>query len=260
MFHVNKSTREIYIDDEIGKESTGRIGNETVVKGLAALGAGPVTVRLSTPGGDLLEAFKMIEALRRHKGQVTVSVDALVASAGTLFLTELNWIREATATAEIMIHRTSSGMLGNAIELRDLADVLEKYDRKLAWLYAAVTDLSVDEALAAMTEETYYSASEAASIGFIDRIVGSSVDAKQYPRLAKATAAVKRHAMARQSQPAVAASSSTTSSWSKVDRMQRAIGIARKAQQRQAWEAKIAATIRGIQSGLEPAEAARRAR
>lgn len=260
MFHVDKAKRELFIDDELGKESTGRIGHETVVKGLAALGAGPLTIRLSTPGGDLLEGFKMLESLRRHKGQITVSVDALVASAGTLFLTELNWIREATATAEIMIHRTSSGMLGNAIELRDLADVLEKYDRKLAGLYAAVTDLSVDEALAAMTEETYYSASEAASIGFIDRIVGSSVDAKQYPRLAKATANAKRHAMARQAQPTVAASSSTTSSWSKVDRMQRAIGIARKAQQRQAWEAKIAATIRGIQSGLEPAEAARRAR
>lgn len=264
MFNVDKAKREIYIDDEIGKESTGRIGNETVVKGLAALGAGPVTVRLSTPGGDLIEAFKMLEAMRRHQGQITIACDGLVASAGTLFLTELSWIREASTTADIMIHRTSSGMIGNAIELRDLADVLEKYDQRLASLYAAATDLTVEQALSAMTDETYYTASQAFEVGFIDRIVGASVDAKQYPRLAKATAAAKRHAMARKSQPAVAASSSTSgstsSSWSKVDRLARAYGIARKAEQRQSWEKKIAATIRGIQSGLEPAEAARRAR
>jgi ATP-dependent Clp protease protease subunit len=261
MFHVSKATREIHVDDEIGKESTGRIGNETIVKGLDALGKGPVTVRLSTMGGDLLEAFKMLESLRRHKGQVTISVDAIVASAGTLFLTEPSWVREASATAEVMIHRTSSGMIGNAIELRDLASVLEKYDRKLAELYAAVTSLSIEDALAAMTAETYYDAAEAVSIGFLDRIVGATVDAKKYPRLAKASASAKRAAMAMKSQPTVAASAgSKASSWSKVDRMQRAIGIARKAEQRQSHDRKIEIALQAIRSGRDPQEALRNAK
>jgi ATP-dependent protease ClpP protease subunit len=261
MFHADKAKREIYIDDEIGKESTGRIGNETIVKGLSELGKGPVTIRLSTPGGDLLEGFKMIENLRRHKGQITVSCDSLVASAGTLFLIEPSWIREASATCEIMVHRVSSGMIGNANELRDLANVLEKYDQRLASLYSAVTNLSIEQALEKMTAETYFSAAEAVAIGFLDRIVGSSVDAKQYPRLAKATANAKRYAMARQAQPAVAASaSSTASSWSKVDRMQRAMKIARKSAERKAYERKIAIAMEAIRSNRDVQEALRNAK
>lgn len=261
MFHVSKTERAIHIDDEIGKESTGRIGNETMVKGLDQLGSGPVTIRLSTPGGDLLEAFKMLEALRRHKGQITVSCDAVVASAGTLFLTEPKWIREASATARIMIHRVSSGMIGNAIELRDLASTLERYDQQLAELYAGVTDLTVDELLAAMTEETYYSASEAAAIGFIDRIVGAAVDAKKFPRLAAASATAKRHALSKPGQSAVAAKAdSKPAGWTKVDRLARAYGIARKADQRRKYDAKIAAAMNALAYGQDVQEAIRNVR
>lgn len=261
MFHVSKTERAIHIDDEIGKESTGRIGNETVVKGLEQLGSGPVTIRLSSSGGDLLESFKMVESLRRHKGQVTVSVDAIAASAATLFLVQPSWIREASATAEIMIHRTSSAQIGNCLDMKNMADILEKYDRKLAELYAGVTDLSVDELLAAMTEETYYSASEAAAIGFIDRIVGAAVDAKKFPRLAAASATAKRHALSKPGQSAVAAKAdSKPAGWTKVDRLARAYGIARKADQRRKYDAKIAAAMNALAYGEDVQEALRNVR
>lgn len=209
MFHVNKTTRELFIDDEIGKTSTGRIGHETIAKGLTELGKGPIKIRLASLGGDLLEGYKMLETLRRHSGQITVTCDATVASAATLFLTEPSWIREASATCQIMIHRVSSGMIGNAIELRELADVLERYDRQLVGLYSRVTDLTEDELLAAMTAETYFTAEQAAAIGFVDRVVGLPVDAKKTPKLAKAMANMKRmDARLRDSLPAVAASAS----------------------------------------------------
>jgi ATP-dependent protease ClpP protease subunit len=261
MFHVSKTERAIHIDDEIGRESTGRIGNETIVKGLDQLGSGPVTIRLSTPGGDLLEGLKMLESLRRHQGQITVSCDAVVASAGTLFLCVPEWIREASANAEVMIHRTSSAQIGNCLDMRNMADILEKYDRKLAGMYSAVTDLSEDELLEKMTAETYFSAAEAAAIGFIDRIVGAAVDAKKFPRLAAASATAKRHAMSKPMQSAVAAKAdSQPPGWSKVDRMARAIGIARQSEQRKKYERKLAIATEAIRYGLDPQEALRNAR
>lgn len=261
MYHVSKQNRAIYIHGEIGREADGDIGAATIVKGLETLGKGPVKVFINSQGGNLIESFAMLEELRRHSGQITISCDGLVASAATVFLTERSWIREATATAEVMIHRCSSGMIGNCFDMREMADLLEKYDRKMAGLYAAITDLSVDAALAAMTEEKYFDSSEAASVGFIDRIIGSSVDAAQYPRLAKASATAKKLAIAKSVTPAVAASASSKSgSWSKVDRIQRALGIARKSAERKAYEKKIEIALEAIRYGQDPQEALRRAR
>jgi ATP-dependent protease ClpP protease subunit len=254
MYHVSKDERAIYLDDEIGVERDGRIGHETIVKGLAMLGPGSLTLRVSSNGGNLIEALKMFEALKRHRGQITVSVDGIAASAATIFLTEPSWIREASDTASVMIHRTSSGMIGNAIELRDLANTLERYDRQLAKMYGAVVDKSEDEILADMTAETYYDAAEALAIGFIDRIVGAPVTASTQPKLAKALARQKRLAMSCGSTVAAVRTSPAkrnSAAFEKALRLVKAERLAKASADRKLYERKREAALNAVRYGQD---------
>jgi ATP-dependent Clp protease protease subunit len=258
MYYVSKDERAIYIDDEIGLERDGRIGHETIVKGLAQLGPGPLMLRLSSPGGNLIEAFKMLEALKRHRGQITVSVSGLAASAATIFLCQPEWIREAADTASVMIHRTSSGMIGNAIELRDLANLLEQYDLRLVKLYAAVLDLPEDKILADMTAETYYDAAEALAIGFIDRIVGAPVTASSQPKLAKALARQKRLALSSGSAVAAVRTSPAKRDSVALEKQMRRIRaerIAKASEDRKRYERKLAVAQEAIAQGRDASAA-----
>jgi ATP-dependent Clp protease protease subunit len=258
MYYVSKDERAIYIDDEIGLERDARIGHETIVKGLAQLGPGPLTIRLSSPGGNLIEAFKMLESLKRHRGQITVSVSGLAASAATIFLCQPEWIREAADTASVMIHRTSSGMIGNAPELRDLANLLEQYDLRLAKMYAAVVSKSQDEIIAAMDAETYYDAAEALEIGFVDRIVGAPVTASSQPKLAKALARQKRLAMSSGSGIAAVRTSPAkrdSAALEKQLRLIKAQRLAKASEDRKRYECRLAVAQDAIQQGRDPAAA-----
>jgi ATP-dependent protease ClpP protease subunit len=258
MYHVDKASRSLWLDDELGKESTGRIGNETVTKGLSLLGSGPVTIRLSSVGGDLLEAIKMVENLRRHKGQVTVVCDSLVASAATLFLCEPTWIREGSETCEIMIHQCSTGVVGNQDDMRATADMLSRYDQKIIDLYRKVTTLSESDLLQAMRKETYFSATEAVEFGFLDRVTGIGVDASRTPKLARALAAMKRSG-----QSPAAASTPVAASAAKRDsvalekqlRLIKAQRLAKASEDRKRYERKLALARDAIQQGRDPAAA-----
>ena len=254
MYHVDKATRQLWIDDEIGRESTGRIGNETVTKGLSLLGSGPVTIRLSSVGGDLLEAFKMLENLRRHKGQITVACDSLVASAATLFLCEPTWIREGSPTCEVMIHQCSTGVVGNQDDMRETADMLARYDAKIIELYRKVTTLSADDLLKEMKAERYFSATEAVQFGFLDRVTGVGVDASKQPKLAKVLANMKRSG-----QSPAAASAPVAASAGKLNeeaiqkqlRWIRANRIANQAEARKLYERKREAALEAVRYGQD---------
>jgi ATP-dependent protease ClpP protease subunit len=258
MYHVDKQSRTLWIDDEIGKESTGRVGNETVAKGLSLLGSGPVTIRLSSVGGDLLESFKMVENLRRHKGQITVVCDSLVASAATLFLCEPTWIREGSPTCEVMIHQCSTGVVGNQDDMRATADMLARYDQKIIDLYRKVTTLSEADLLKEMKAERYFSAVEAVQFGFLDRVTGVGVDASKTPKLARALANMKRSG-----QSPASASTPVAASAGKLNeeaiqkhlRLVKAERLAKASADRKRYERRLEAATEAIRQGNDVGKA-----
>ena len=87
MLRVNEKTREMFVYGQIGPADWGFIGADSIVEGLGMLGDGPISVRVNSPGGSVDEAVAAVENLRRHGGEVTVSVDALAIVAIPLFLT-----------------------------------------------------------------------------------------------------------------------------------------------------------------------------
>jgi ATP-dependent protease ClpP protease subunit len=187
MLRVNEKTREMFVYGQIGPADWGFIGADSIVEGLGMLGDGPISVRVNSPGGSVDEAVAAVENLRRHGGEVTVSVDALAASAATLFLVS-GFKVTAAPRAMVMIHQPHTIAIGDAAAMRKTADILDKYSETLVDAYAAKMDASRDEILAMVAEETWFTAKEALAIGLVDEVV----DIKDAPK-AMASASMFRH-------------------------------------------------------------------
>src|SRR4051812_44221305 len=78
--------RTIGIYDIIGEDWWTGAGftAKRMASALRALGKGPVTVAINSPGGDFFEGLAMYSMLREHPGDVTVKVMGLAASAASL--------------------------------------------------------------------------------------------------------------------------------------------------------------------------------
>lgn len=142
-----------------------------VREALQAMPTGPVTVRINSEGGNphAGETIRVMLAERANQGTVTMIVEGLAASAASLILMGAGR-REMSAGSFLMIHNPSSVAFGEAEDLRREADVLDLLARTYAGVYASVSGTTVNEALAVMAEETWFSAETALSAGYIDGI------------------------------------------------------------------------------------------
>ena len=163
---------EIFIYDDIGPEWLGLVGSKSVMSELAKFKGKPVTVRINSPGGDVVEAQAIYNALRRHSdggGQVTTENDALAASAAS-FIFMAGDVRRVAENSMTMIHKAWSIAIGNADEIRGTAGVLDKFDGILAETYAAASDKSADEIMELLAAETWLTAAEAMDLGLATEV------------------------------------------------------------------------------------------
>lgn len=163
---------EIFVYDEIGPDWYGLVSAKSVMSELGKYKGKPVTIRINSPGGSVVEAQAIYNAMRRHSadgGNVTVEIDALAASAASFIAMAGDEINMAE-NAMMMIHKAWTIALGNADEMRKEADVLDKFDGVLADTYAARSSKSRDEILQLLADETWLTASDAVEIGLADKI------------------------------------------------------------------------------------------
>ena len=82
----DQEDRSISVYDVIGYDywSGEGVTAKRVAGALRSLGAGPVTVNINSPGGDMFEGLAIYNLLREHKGEVTVKVVGLAASAASI--------------------------------------------------------------------------------------------------------------------------------------------------------------------------------
>lgn len=169
MFSFDADTSTINIYDEIGPSYWGLIDAQVVVDALAKMEGKHVTVRLNTPGGSVDEGIAIYNALKRHKGGVTVVADSLAASMGS-YLLQAGERRLVASNAMLMIHDPWSIAIGNSAEFRKAADVLDKYAQRMIPDYAARSGKTEDEILDLMADETWYAGQEIVDAGFADAI------------------------------------------------------------------------------------------
>lgn len=157
----------VYLYDAIG--SWWGVPAEQFVKDLNAITAPTIHLRINSPGGDVFEGRAIEAAIKAHKSKVVAHIDGLAASAATYVAIAADEV-EISAGGFFMIHNAWMLTMGNATELRDAADLLEKIDATIAADYVAKTGKMADEVRAWMDAETWFSADEALANGFVDRI------------------------------------------------------------------------------------------
>jgi ATP-dependent protease ClpP protease subunit len=168
---ANKSA-EIFIYGDIGQSWDGEsVTAKSFVKDLQALDAQSLTVRINSEGGSVPDGLAIYNALKRHKAQVTIAIDAQALSVSSLIAMAGDTI-EMADNAMLMVHAPWSGLYGNAGKLREMADLLDKYATAMAGAYARPGGMSHEQALALLTDYTdhWYSAAEARAAGLIDTI------------------------------------------------------------------------------------------
>lgn len=162
---------EILIYDEIGYGGWFYEGvtAQSMVNQLKDIEADKIRVRINSPGGDVFEGVAILNALRAHPAHVTTIVDGLAASAASFIAMAGDEIVMAR-NAEMMIHDPSGLCVGNAADMRDLAEQLDRIGDNIASMYSDRAGGTVDEWRTAMRAETWYSDEEAVSAGLANRI------------------------------------------------------------------------------------------
>ena len=141
---------------------------------------GDVTVRISSGGGDVYAGIDIMNALKDYDGgEVTVIVESLAASAASFIAVGGADRVLMRASSELMIHRAWTWAEGNADEVAKTLKDLERQDTKLANIYATKAGGTVEDWLAAMSDETWYTADEAVAAGLADEVIAEKSTAPE---------------------------------------------------------------------------------
>ncbi len=173
---------EISIYDEIGAYG---VSAKAFLADLGKLpDKAPLTLRLNSPGGSVFDAVAIYNALQRHAGTVTVSIDGIAASAASYIAMAGDEI-VMPENAFLMIHDPSGMVMGTASDMRSMAEALDKIGASLLRGYAAKSGKPEAEIAILMAKETWLDASEALEMGFADTMSGpvkiaASFDVSQF--------------------------------------------------------------------------------
>lgn len=138
--------------------------------------AATINVRINSPGGDVFAGQAIYSALKRCKSQIVVYVDGLAASIASLIAMAGDKVI-MPKNSMMMIHKPWTCMAGNANDMREQADTLDKVEESLVVAYVDKTGKTEDEIKALLSDETWLTATEALEMGFADEIEETEVKA-----------------------------------------------------------------------------------
>jgi ATP-dependent Clp endopeptidase proteolytic subunit ClpP len=176
---------EIY--DEIGYFG---ITAADFTRDLSAVKAKTLNLRINSPGGSVFDGLTIYNRLREHPATVHVTVDGVAASIASVIAMAGDTI-EMGRGSQMMIHNPSGLVMGQAGDMREMADLLDKLARdSIADVYAAKGGKDAAHWLSLMAAETWLSAREAVEAGLADSVLGDDAVTPA------ATAAAKVHDLA----------------------------------------------------------------
>ncbi|WP_441327372.1 ClpP-like prohead protease/major capsid protein fusion protein [Klebsiella pneumoniae] len=161
---------EIYIYDEIGYWG---VTARQFVNDLKALGdITHINLHINSPGGDVFDGIAIFNALKHHGAAITVHIDGLAASMASVIAMVGNPVIMPENTM-MMIHKPWGFAGGDANDMRDYAELLDKVESVLIPAYVAKTGKSSDEIAAMLEDETWMDGSECVELGFADQVTPS---------------------------------------------------------------------------------------
>lgn len=129
-----------------------------------------IDVFINSPGGDVFEATAIYSSLISHPAKIHVHIDGVAASAATRIAMAGDTI-EIAESGMYMIHFAWTFAYGNASELRQTAEMLDKVDNTIVADYVKNSNSDEQQIRDWMEAETWFTADEALEHGFVQSIM-----------------------------------------------------------------------------------------
>lgn len=133
-------------------------------------GDGDITVWLNSPGGDVLAASQIYNMLMDYKGNVTIKIDSIAASAASVIAMAGTKVL-ISPTGLLMLHNPASVAIGNTDEMRRAIQMLDEVKESILNAYELRTGLSRAKLSHLMDSETWMNANMAIELGFADDLL-----------------------------------------------------------------------------------------
>jgi len=133
-----------------------------------------LNIYINSGGGDVFAGQAIYSMLKRHTAQKNVYIDGLAASIASVIAMAGDTIY-MPRNAMLMIHKAWTMAIGNAHDLRKLADDMDKIDESILTTYQAKTGLEAEQIMEMVNAETWMTAEEAVALGFADVIEGTQL-------------------------------------------------------------------------------------
>lgn len=161
---------EIFLYGAVGATE---LTTRSVVDKIRASKGKTIKVRINSQGGDVIEGLGIYNALKEHGG-VEVYIDGLAASMGSVIAMAGAKVFMA-ANALMMIHKPwTHSAEGNSDQLREQAQMLDKFEGSLLKAYTTKTGLPDAQITEMLAKETWLDAEQAKELGFIDFITDAN--------------------------------------------------------------------------------------
>ena len=132
--------------------------------------SGDITIWLNSGGGDVVAASQIFAMLIDYKGNVTIKIDGLAASAASVIAMGGTTVLMAP-TATMMIHEPETIAIGDSAEMLRAKGMLDEFRESIINAYEMRTGLSRTILAHMMREETWMNARKAVELGFADGIL-----------------------------------------------------------------------------------------
>lgn len=138
-------------------------------------GSGNITVWINSPGGDCVAAAQIYNMLMDYKGDVTVKIDGIAASAASVIAMAGTKVL-VSPVSMLMIHNPMTAAFGNSDEMQKAIEMLGSVKDSIINAYEIKTGLSRAKLSHLMDAETWMDANKAVELGFADEIMQRSTE------------------------------------------------------------------------------------
>jgi len=143
-------------------------------------GSGNITVWINSPGGDCVAAEQIYNMLMDYKGDVTVKIDGIAASAASVIAMAGAKVL-VSPVSMLMIHNPMTAAFGNSDEMQKAIEMLISVKDSIINAYEIKTGLSRAKLSHLMDAETWMDANKAVELGFADEIMQRSRESDDVP-------------------------------------------------------------------------------
>lgn len=167
----NEEGRTLYLDGAIAEETwfDDKVTPKMFKQELTS-GEGDIIIWINSPGGDCIAASQIYNMLMDYKGNVTVKIDGIAASAASVIAMAGTDVL-ISPTGLMMIHNPMTVAFGDKVEMEKAIEMLNEVKESIINAYELKTGLSRTKLSHLMDQESWFNAKKAVELGFADKIL-----------------------------------------------------------------------------------------